>query len=75
MRRKDLDPQAFHPLGTCRMAADPKKGAVDPTGRLHGLQGLYVADGSLCPTPLGVNPQITIMAVARKIAEGIDQSA
>lgn len=72
IRAKDLDLQAFHPLGTCRMAADSRKGAIDPTGRLFGLDNCYVADGSIFPTSLGVNPQITIMAAAQAIAEGIN---
>lgn len=70
-RRKDLDVQAFHPLGTCRMAGDPEHGALDPTGKMHHMRNLYVADGSIFPTSLGVNPQLTIMAAAHKIAQNI----
>jgi choline dehydrogenase-like flavoprotein len=62
---------AFHPLGTCRMGADPTRSPVDPEGRLRGYEGLFVADGSIVPSSLGVNPQITIMALATKIAYGI----
>jgi choline dehydrogenase-like flavoprotein len=62
---------AFHPLGTCRMGADPTQSAVDPSGRLRGCEGLFVADGSIVPSSLGVNPQITIMALATRIAYGI----
>ncbi|MBI2567132.1 MAG: GMC family oxidoreductase [Candidatus Schekmanbacteria bacterium] len=64
----DIELSAFHPLGTCRMAAGPSRGAVDGEGRVFGADDLYVADGSLFPTSLGVNPQITIMAVASRIA-------
>lgn len=71
LRRIDLDLQAFHPLGTCRMAGDPEEGVLTPHGQLHSIGRLYVADGSIFPTPLGVNPQLTIMAAARKIALGI----
>ncbi len=73
LRRIDLDLQAFHPLGTCRMAGDPEEGVLNPDGRLYTMQNLYVADGSIFPTPLGVNPQLTIMAAARKIALGMHQ--
>ncbi len=73
MRRSDLDLQAFHPLGTCRMAADPALGAVDGSGHWFGLTNLCIADGSLFPTALGVNPQLTIMAAARKIAQGLHE--
>jgi choline dehydrogenase-like flavoprotein len=44
---------------------------VDPDGTVRGLPGLYVADGSLLPTALGVNPMITIIAMARRIARGL----
>lgn len=62
---------AFHPLGSCRMAAAKKQGVVDESGRLFDVENLYIADGSIVPTSLGVNPQITIMALATRIAEGI----
>ena len=59
----------FHPLGTARASADPGHGAVDGDLRLHGTAGIHVADGSAVPGPLGVNPQITIMALASRLAE------
>lgn len=73
LRNKDLDLQAFHPLGTCRMGADPREAVADPTGRVYGLDNLFVADGSIFPTALGVNPQMTIMAAALKIADYINR--
>jgi choline dehydrogenase-like flavoprotein len=42
---------------------------VTPDCERHGVRGLYVCDGSLLPTPLGVNPQETIMAMASLMAE------
>ena len=62
---------AFHPLGTCRMAHNKKMGAVNKDGETFEIENLYVADGSIVPTSLGVNPQVTIMTLATKIAEGI----
>jgi choline dehydrogenase-like flavoprotein len=59
---------AFHPLGTARAAADPARGVVDANLQLHGVRGVYVADGSAVPTALGVNPQVTIMALATRLA-------
>lgn len=54
---------AAHPMGTCRMGTDRTKSVVGPDGQTHDVEGLYVADASLMPTSLGVNPQVTIMAL------------
>jgi choline dehydrogenase-like flavoprotein len=62
---------AFHPLGTCRMATDPTRGVVSPDHEVFGSPGLYVADGSVVPTSVGVNPQVTIMALATRAADRI----
>lgn len=62
---------AFHPQGSCRMGTNPKKSVVGPTGETHGMKNLYIADGSIFPTSLGVNPQETIWAMTTKICEGI----
>jgi choline dehydrogenase-like flavoprotein len=53
-----------HPQGTCRMGASPDKAVVDGNGRVHGTENVYVMDGSIFPTTLGVNPQLTIMSLA-----------
>lgn len=58
----------FHPLGSARIALDPKDGVVDPWGKTHELDGVYVADGSVVPTSIGVNSQLTVMAMAARIA-------
>lgn len=60
-----------HPLGSCRMGIDPRSSVVKPDGETHEVPGLYICDGSIMPTSLGVNPQLTIFAMAEKIAEGI----
>ena len=60
-----------HLFGGCPMSADPRQGVVDGNGKVHGATGLYVVDGSTVPGPLGVNPQITIMAMATRAAEKI----
>ena len=59
---------AFHPLGTARADARPGHGVVDADLKLHDAEGVYVADGSVVPSSLGVNPQITIMALASRLA-------
>jgi choline dehydrogenase-like flavoprotein len=62
---------ANHVFGSCRMSADPRRGPVDPAGKVRGLEGLYVCDGSLFPSPSAVNPQATIMALADLISRSI----
>ncbi len=62
---------AFHPLGTCRMGRSPEDSVVDFDHRVHGTDNLYVIDGSSVPTSLGVNPQVTIMAMATRAAAGL----
>ena len=68
VRPGDLTLAAFHPMGTARADARPQNGVVDSQLKLHGLQGVYVADGSVVPSSIGVNPQITIMALATRLA-------
>jgi choline dehydrogenase-like flavoprotein len=68
VRAGDLQLMAFHPLGTARAGADPRRSVTDAAGLVHGVPGLYVADASVVPTALGVNPQITIMALATRMA-------
>ncbi len=63
-----LSPYGSHPQSTCRMSADRSRGVCQPTGETWELPNLFVADGSLFPTALGVNPQITILALATGIA-------
>jgi cholesterol oxidase len=55
-----------HPLGGCPMADDPARGVVDDGGAVYGYPGLYVLDGSIVPTALGVNPSKTIAALAER---------
>jgi choline dehydrogenase-like flavoprotein len=66
-----LECTAQHPLGTCRMGADPRESVVGPGGSFHGLPGLYVVDGSVVPSSVAVNPQVTIMAIAKVMGQRI----
>lgn len=68
LRADDLTLIAFHPLGTARAHARPGHGVVDGDLRLRGVDGVYLADGSVVPTPIGVNTQETIMALATRLA-------
>lgn len=60
---------SYHPQGSCRMGADPDTSVVNSDGETHDVKGLYVADASLLPTSIIVNPQVTVYALATRIAE------
>jgi choline dehydrogenase-like flavoprotein len=66
--RAALRLEAFHPMGTARMDGDRRRGVTGTDGAVHGAEGLHVADASLLPSSLGVNPMITIMAMASRLA-------
>jgi choline dehydrogenase-like flavoprotein len=70
-RPQDIEMMAFHPQGTCRMGEDVKHAVTNSYGEVHGTHHLYVSDASLFPSSTKVNPQITIMALATRIAEHI----
>lgn len=70
-RIQDFMILAFHPQGSCRMGANKKKSVVGPDGQTHDLKNLFIADASIFPTSLGVNPQQTIWALAHRVAENI----
>jgi choline dehydrogenase-like flavoprotein len=83
-KRKDLDfllenkipasrveCMAFHPLGSARMATRPEAGVVKPTGETWAVENLFVCDGSILPTSIGVNSQLPIMSVAMMLARGL----
>lgn len=67
----ELRLEAFHPMGTARIAADPARGVCRPDGSVNGTAALYVADASLFPTAVGVNPMMTIIAFAKQVARGV----
>ena len=60
-----------HPLGGCRMADSMKEGVVNQYGEVWGYPNLYIADGSIIPKALSVNPSMTIAALAERISEHI----
>jgi len=60
-----------HAAGTCRMAATPEAGVVDPAGRVWSIENLYVADASVLPTSSGMNPSLTLAACALRTADAI----
>jgi choline dehydrogenase-like flavoprotein len=60
-----------HQMSSCRLGADPSSSVADGRGQLHDTRGVWVADASGLPTAPGVNPMITIMALARRTAFAI----
>ncbi|HET7417289.1 MAG TPA: GMC family oxidoreductase [Solirubrobacterales bacterium] len=70
-KASELRLEAFHPMGTARIAADPRRGVCSVDGSVNGAPGLYVADASLFPTSVGVNPMMTIIAFAKQVSRGI----
>lgn len=64
----DLMLTSYHPLGSCRMGRDPKTSVVGIDHQSHDVERLFIVDASTVGGPLGVNPQITIMAMATRAA-------
>ncbi len=58
-----------HQMGTCAMGTDSEKAVCGPDGQVFGVRGLYITDGSAFPASSGVNPMITIMALAHHTAQ------
>jgi choline dehydrogenase-like flavoprotein len=67
----ELRLEAFHPMGTARISADARTGVCDPSGAVRGVSGLFVSDGSLFPSSVGVNPMMTIIAFSKRVASGV----
>ena len=64
-----------HQMGTARMGTDPQTSVAGPWGELHDVKGVWIGDGSAFPTPSGVNPMVSIMALARRTAFAIADAA
>jgi choline dehydrogenase-like flavoprotein len=63
-------------MGGCGMGTDARDSVTDSWGRVHGVPWLRVADSSLFPDSLEINPYLTVMALADRVAEGIlDETA
>ncbi len=75
--KRSMELFTVHLMGTARMSEDPRRGVTDSFGAFHGVPGLYIADASLFPTPIGVNPMETILALvtrnARRLIEQRDR--
>jgi choline dehydrogenase-like flavoprotein len=76
MERHGLDANRIlmfsaHQMGTCRMGANPRTSVTDEHHQVHGVKGLFICDGSVFPTASGVNPMLSIMALAHKASQYI----
>lgn len=62
---------AWHPVGTCRIGNDPSQSVVDPELRVHGVQGLRIADGSAMPTIASTNTNAICIVMGERVADFI----
>jgi choline dehydrogenase-like flavoprotein len=62
-------------MGGCRMGNGPSDSVTDSWGQVHGVPWLQVADSSLFPRCSEVNPYVTVMALADRVAEGVRRKA
>lgn len=69
--KKAVELFTVHIMGTARMGGDPTRHVCDSFGKVYDAEGLWIADASLFPSPIGVNPMETIMALATRNAERI----
>jgi choline dehydrogenase-like flavoprotein len=68
----DIGLHTSHPQGGNAVSRDPEKGVVDERFRVHGTENVYVADASVFPSSVTVNPQLTVMAIADYAAAGVE---
>jgi choline dehydrogenase-like flavoprotein len=78
LSRAPLDPRSYflgvgHLFGTCRLGSDATASVVDSRFRVHGKRGLYVVDASVFPSAPGVNPILSILALAKAASHRILQ--
>ncbi|HSC20267.1 MAG TPA: GMC family oxidoreductase, partial [Solirubrobacterales bacterium] len=71
LKPSELRLEAFHPMGTARISAHPSQGVCAADGSVRGTRDLYVADASLFPTSVGVNPMMTIIAFAKQVSRAL----
>jgi cholesterol oxidase len=64
-----------HILGGCPMGRDASEGVIDRYGRLFGYDRFYIADGSIIPVNLGVNPSLTITALSEWVMSNVPENS
>lgn len=70
---RHMDLTAYHPLGTAKLGVAALDSVVDETHEAHDVHHLFITDGSAVPSSLGVNPQLTLMALSLRAAEFVDR--
>ncbi len=75
LNARHLAMTANHVFTSCRMTADEKAGPVAPDGSLRGVEGVFVTDASIFPSPSAVNPQATVMALSDMISRRLGEMA
>jgi len=71
VREQSIALFSAHPLGSARSGRDPRTSAARPSGEVHGVDGLWIGDGSLLPSAPGANPMLSILAVAAMVGEAL----
>lgn len=74
VKSRDIECSSQHPLGSCRMGMTREHSVVDTFGKVWDTRELFVVDGGIVPTSLGVNPQLTIMTLATRIAHRLRET-
>ena len=70
----EINVASAHPQGGNRMGGKPEGAVVDSYSKVYGFENLFVCDASVFPTSLGVNPQLTVMALATRAAEHVGEN-
>lgn len=68
IKKQHTELMTVHIMGSAAMGSNPRRSVVDSWGKVHGMDNLYISDASLFPTPVGVNPQETIIALSTRNA-------
>ena len=71
IKASQIFPVVTHLFGTCRLSVDPRLGVINNNFESHTVRGLYVADASIFPSNIGVNPQLAIMGLAAVAAKRV----
>jgi len=70
----DINLASAHPQGGNVMGGNPRHAVVDSHSKAYGFENLFVCDASVFPTSVGVNPQLTVMALASRLSEHLEES-